>query len=223
MRSGPAALVTPRPRTTLDERDAVSNSIPPFPADIDRDAFGHWLSGFTDGEGSFLLKTGIDKRYGRRTHHALFQITLRDDDSRILGQIQAYWGCGSLSSLQRKRTKVRDWDTKPSAVFVVCGIRFLRNIIVPHFNLYPLRAKKARDFFIWKEGVDFLYQVACRQDRYSKVFRGGLDPKWTDAESDTFAAFVGALKQQRRYEAPELPLPVRKEMNDGLPLFSIHP
>jgi hypothetical protein len=24
--------------------------IEPFPADIDRDAFGHWLSGFTDGE-----------------------------------------------------------------------------------------------------------------------------------------------------------------------------
>ena len=53
----------------------MSNSIPPFPADIDRNAFGHWFSGLTDGEGCFYAKT-----VGIHSPEVGYVLALRADD-----------------------------------------------------------------------------------------------------------------------------------------------
>ena len=91
--------------------------IDPFPEDIDRDGFGHWLAGFTDGEGCFCLPyTRNRKRTDAYTPSARFTINLRADDAVILYTIQSYWRKGrvSVNPLIDKR------NPNPHIVFHVC-------------------------------------------------------------------------------------------------------
>src|SRR5215467_3440298 len=134
---------------------AGKHSIPPvypaFPDDIDPDAFGHWLSGFTDGEGCFYA--GCDGRYRR----AFFTLALRLDDRPILELTRSFLACGSFHLREpRKPTHA------PALIFAVRDIHSLWNKIVPHFERYPLRAKKANDFLIWKQAVIILHRMSLK-------------------------------------------------------------
>ena len=130
---------------------AIDHSIPPFPVDVDRVAFGHWISGFTDGEGCFRL--GFHRHRKDRTFvrpMARFAIEVRFDDRAILEEIRSYWRCGQIYLGQRNRSH------NMSAVLSVVRIAEMARIIVPHFLTYPLRAKKQRDFEIWRLGVEMV-------------------------------------------------------------------
>src|SRR5215468_2549053 len=117
----------------------MRHSILPFPADIDRDAFGHWLSGFVDGEGCSLLKVGTERGGRQLTRQIGFVINLRLDDVGILRQIQSYWKCGRIRQIVRAVRTKRNWDTKPTAMFTVADRKSLSGVVVPHFQRYPLR------------------------------------------------------------------------------------
>lgn len=105
------------------------------------DAFGHWLAGFTDGEGCFQLTTRDGVAYGCR-----FAITLRRDELPILQEIQSALGVGAIYLKQAQSV------ANPQASYSVdrkaeCAT------IVDVFTRYPLRAKKRADFVIWTEAV----------------------------------------------------------------------
>jgi hypothetical protein len=108
------------------------------------DAFGHWLAGFIDGEGSFCI---VPNRGG---YSAKFQLKLRDDDGAILLEIALRTGMGRLVAEQR-RTASRPNDN-PATVWKVQSkgdcLALIRLL-----DRYPLRAKKARDYAIWREAV----------------------------------------------------------------------
>jgi LAGLIDADG endonuclease len=169
---------------------AIDHSIPPFPADIDRVTFGHWLSGFVDGEGCFLLgfhRHRKDRQFIRPT--ARFTIGLRDDDKAILGEIQAYWQCGTIhKGHQNQRLR-----QNPSAAFEVRKIDHLWRVVVAHFNQYPLRAKKQRDFAIWKLGIEL---IAERQYR-----------PLTDAYLRNFKVISDCLREARKFNGMTRPMP----------------
>lgn len=114
-------------------------------------AFGNWLAGFADGEGCFFI--------GRVTHRnrkggpdyvnyrCAFTISLRNDDRPILEEIRATLGIGSMGHRAPRNMGVWpmcEWrvKSKPEAV-----------VLVDLFDRYPLRAKKARDYAIWREAV----------------------------------------------------------------------
>src|SRR5690348_2560353 len=103
---------------------------------VDDPTFGHWLAGFTDGEGCFtIIKNG--SRFGCK-----FEISLRDDDLQILEEIRDYLGVGVIY-----------FRPKPQATYRVhrkqdCAV------IQDFFHNFPLRAKKAEDFIIWSKAVD---------------------------------------------------------------------
>lgn len=116
-------------------------------------AFGHWLAGFTDGEGCFLIN------HYRKTYSCAFSIQLRADDNNVLEHIQEQLGFGRLFL----HTSVNKSNRNPRSVFHVStkdGCVLLRNL----FLTYPLRAKKARDFEIWTEALDFWLTVYRRHD-----------------------------------------------------------
>jgi hypothetical protein len=180
---------------------AKADSIVPFPAHIDREAFGNWLSGFADGESSFLLTIAIGKQ-GRTvpTLHANFRIALRSDDGDTLRLIQSFWGCGVLSFFDNRRCKIP--NAKPIAVYAVQAIPGLAEIVVPHFERFPLRSKKAADFAIWKEGIVLLDTIRRRPLQFRpgdgiKPGHGGAIPKWTEAELIRFLSLKDALQKQR--------------------------
>lgn len=169
-----------------------------FPAEINRDYFGAWLSGFTDGEGCFHLRH-YDKHPG---HYRFFGITLRADDLPVLQMIQGYFQCGVFMRDRGRTTP----GQKPTVTYRIFDLPSLLDIVVPHFVRYPLLAKKSKDFPLWREGVELCYRIHKR--KYTPLLVGkGVYPKWTDDEREQFRDLALALKQQRQYQSPRIAMP----------------
>src|SRR5262245_61340507 len=103
--------------------------------------FGHWLAGFTDGEGCFSVH-----KKPQATFDCQFSITLRGDDMPVLQRCQRQTGLGTLA-MQRpegQNPKAR-WTVSSKADCVA-----LRDL----FRAFPLRAKKAREFEEWSVALD---------------------------------------------------------------------
>jgi hypothetical protein len=114
-------------------------------------AYGFWLAGLTDGEGTFKLhqtRPGGQREIG-------FKIALRDDDTSTLIAVKERLGCGNVTYSKSRKPKVNE---KPMAIFKACKIADLAEIIVPLFDAYPLHTKKAREFEIWKTIVLMKYR-----------------------------------------------------------------
>lgn len=108
-----------------------------------------FISGFTDAEGNFdivlfksiraLAETGIKFR---------FRLTANFKDVGLLICIKNYFKCGNLS-IVRKDTLVVTYE--------VSNIEFIRTVIIPFFDKYPLKGTKYYDYLNWKKGFnDFL-------------------------------------------------------------------
>ncbi len=169
----------------------ASSLFPQQPVD---ESFGHWLSGFTDGEGSFILTMQRDK--GKEYPRAIFRIGLRMDDRPILDSVQSFLGCGRVyidpnSNLKR---------ASPQAQFIVYRRKDHLDFVVPHFERFPLRAKKASDFVLYKRGVEIIHRIASTPQK-SVGYRNGPVIKWTDAERQEYCEIMRELKDSRRYGA----------------------
>jgi hypothetical protein len=100
-----------------------------------------WLSGFADGEGYFQLRK--QNSCGWRVEPR-FRIHLRCDDILILHALQTAFG-GNV-----RRGRNGDWNAQ--AHWLLSSKRDLVGI-VDYFDRFPLRAKKAREYEIWREAV----------------------------------------------------------------------
>ncbi len=158
---------------------AIKYSITPFPSHIDRNYFGAWLSGFTDGEGCFRLYLNGKTK----TPAAKFAISLRRDDIVTLSLIQSYLSCGAVD-LRNPHP-----PSKPQAVFRIDKISDLATVLVPHFEKFPLFAKKDGDFLLWKRAVNLIYVVNQRP----------IKLRWTDDDRASFYDIQEALQEQRVY------------------------
>jgi hypothetical protein len=192
---------------------AKAHPIPPFPADIDREHFGHYVSGFTDGEGCFGLNLHTYNYSPAVRPCAAYTITLRADDLSILHLIQSHFQCGGIySGSTNKRNGNR------SFAYRVNNIERLVSVIVPHFESHPLHAKKRRDFPIWKQGVLFIYAVMT--GHRLKSSRAGPGPqRWTRERLDHFNSIRAALRQQREYQSPAIAPPPTEVSTNGPSLF----
>ncbi len=164
------------------------------------DSFGHWLSGFVDGEGCFILIVHAAKRFKTTIPCAKFEIHLRQDDQSILADIRRFLGVGVFYDRTSRLTPGSHQKSKPQICYRVAKASDLVREIIPHFETYPLRAKKKNDFAIWKRGVELLHRIQQRQRRVVS-HRGGTLPKWTIAERAEFESLVSALKEQRKFES----------------------
>jgi|SRR6187402_3047789 len=102
--------------------------------------FSSWISGFIDGEGSFIIYVSPDGKVRQRR----LVVQLRADDIDVLRKLQGHLMMGSISVSHSPASA-----SKPLARWSVQSRDDARRL-VDHFERYPLMAKKRRDYEIWK-------------------------------------------------------------------------
>jgi len=111
------------------------------------DNLNPWLlTGFSDGESNFTVR--IIKSNSVKVGwvvQPVFQIGLHKKDLNLLKKIQAFWGVGEI------------YHKEESCNYMVQSLRGL-NVIVNHFERYPLLTKKREDFMLFAQIVTLINQ-----------------------------------------------------------------
>ena len=98
-----------------------------------------YVTGFVDGEGSFILTIIRDNKYKSGWRVACrFVISLHKKDIMLLNNIKEFFGTGSVFHM-----------SKDSAQYRVESLAGL-DIIINHFDKYPLITKKQADYKLFK-------------------------------------------------------------------------
>jgi hypothetical protein len=122
--------------------------------------FLDWLAGFTDGEGSFGVGAGMGRH--KQACICRFAISVRHDDAPVLHEIQHHLGAGRI---YYAKTSSRKADGRPEEPTVTWSVQSKRDcaLLCAIFDRHPLRAKKRRDYAVWRRAV-----LAWMQHRPSK-------------------------------------------------------
>lgn len=104
-----------------------------------------FITGFTDGEGSFILTIIKDNKYKLGWRAACrFVISLNKKDLKLLDNIKEYFGVGNVFLMGKDSSQYR--------VESLNGLA----IIINHFEKYPLITKKQADFALFKLAYDLI-------------------------------------------------------------------
>jgi hypothetical protein len=105
----------------------------------------YFVTGFTDAEGCFLIK--IIKNSTHKLNWATtgrFKIELHEKDLELLKSLQSFFnGIGQVGVI----------STRKLAYFEVTKLNDIVNIIIPHFDRYPLQSVKKIDYELWKQCI----------------------------------------------------------------------
>lgn len=117
------------------------------------DEWGNWITGFTDGEGCFLIAINENSAW------CSFKINLREDDLEILEQIQKrLGGIGKIYHQDESRTRNEKKINRADQYrWQVCRISDIIHVIIPLFEKYPLKTKKLNDFEIWAKAARLIH------------------------------------------------------------------
>ena len=107
----------------------------------------NWVTGFTDAEGSFLID--IRKRSKLRIGYGVepcFQIIANIRDKELIENIKEFFqGVGNIKI-----------DNKNRVYYIVKKLDDIINIIIPHFNQFPLLTNKKADFILFCQVIKIL-------------------------------------------------------------------
>ncbi len=155
------------------------------------DAFGNWFAGFVDGEGCFLISRD-NRQNPKSSYRCQFKIALRNDDRRVLELIRENLGFGKIYA--RPAYLTRNRNEHAQAIFWVCPTGDCVKLAAL-FEKYPLRAKKQRDFGIWK--------LAVTEVQKPVVYRN----------TDLLEYYFLKIKEVRQYdEQEETEIPILKKL-----------
>ena len=107
----------------------------------------NWVTGFSDAESSFSLK--ISKKSTSKSGWSVipeFRIELHCRDTLLLRKIQSFFGVGIISERINRNT----------VVYSVQSYKDIVNVILPHFDKYPLITQKKADYLLFKQAVNLL-------------------------------------------------------------------
>ena len=106
-----------------------------------------WVSGFTDGEGCFIVSTTKNKNLKLGWQVQLyFQISLHNKDLELMTEIKNFFGVGSINRLDKRSIQFRATSLKDLI------------IIIKHFETFPLITDKCADFELFKKAFKLIEQ-----------------------------------------------------------------
>jgi LAGLIDADG DNA endonuclease family protein len=107
----------------------------------------YFLTGFSDAESSFIILILKDKRNKTGwTVKTRFSIGLHKKDKSTLELIKFYF--------DNKGNILK--QSKDSLEYRVGSLQDINNIIIPHFDKYPLISKKKADFILFKQIINLI-------------------------------------------------------------------
>jgi len=116
----------------------------------------NYVTGFSDAESTFGIYVIKSKNHKIGwTVTMAFSIGLHIKDLDLLTNIRDFFGVGNIVI------------SKPGnvATYQVQSIKDMVNVIIPHFNKYPLQTKKLRDFLIFKSIVKIIVKKEHLTDK----------------------------------------------------------
>ena len=128
----------------------------------------HYVSGFIDGEGSFSVSIGKHKTLKRGFEvRPEFEIELRKDDQEILERIVITIGIGRIYDCQYDR-----YGWYPHSKYKITSIWDMKEYLFPFLDKYPLQAKKAKSYLLFKEIVLMLCEKKHLSDEgFNKIVK----------------------------------------------------
>ena len=101
-----------------------------------------YITGFVDGEGSFLVSFSERKKMNMQLEvRPAFTVSQHKRSKNVLLLLQEFFRCGSIRFNKRDET----WK------YEVRSLDDLILKIIPHFELFPLQTAKAHDFEHFKQ------------------------------------------------------------------------
>ena len=101
-----------------------------------------FITGLVDAEGCFTIGFFKSDKYKMGYQVvAIFKIALHKKDFHLLSQIRDYFGEGSIT--KHGETTIQ---------YTIKSLQYL-NIVISHFDKYPLQTEKAADFKLFKQAI----------------------------------------------------------------------
>lgn len=107
----------------------------------------NWVTGFTDAEGCFTVSIYSSDLKSKLKWRVIpcFQIELHIRDYHILEALQSYFNNVGNIYIKSK-----------SANYQIRDINSIINIVIPHFENYPLFSQKYNDFIVFKKMIELI-------------------------------------------------------------------
>jgi len=110
----------------------------------------YFVTGISDAESSFVIRIYQDNKYKTGwVVTARFQIAFHKKDLVLLELIKNHFKVGNIYK--------QDAD---SMQYRVSSVKDLANVIIPHFDKYPLITQKQADYILFKKIVDLM---SCKE------------------------------------------------------------
>jgi len=157
-----------------------------------------WFSGFADGEGTFGLYL-----HSKGSYIFSFRIGLRADEKPILSKLQGCFGGNLCFTPVSEKQLQRMPGSNPQYHWNV-GAKADQLRLIEYFDEFPLQAKKAAEYKVWREAAKFYFRYALGGGP------GRSNPQWLCRIMDDYVAELSRLK---KYEAQ--PLELEAKIEDG--------
>ena len=103
-----------------------------------------FVTGFVDAEGCFCIS--VRKKSSSWYCEPKFEISLHKNDLEVLQRIQAHFeGKGSIIK-----------HGKESFLYVITSTKEIFDVVIPHFDKYPLKTQKLADYLLFREAVELI-------------------------------------------------------------------
>lgn len=166
---------------SLSERGGPKNYLDPL-----------FITGIFDAESSFLIAMLKNSRYKTGWNvQARIQLKMHEKDRSLVLKIQEYFeGIGLVSKPNNNST----------VEFRVHSIKDITNVIIPHFDNYPLLTKKYSDYMLFKNVISLMLEKQhTNLEGIQKIMNTRASMNWglSDQLKKAFPETIPVIREER--------------------------